>query len=157
MDKEARRRVYDNLAPYYAWVRAPLAKRDRTMETVLSSLPQEVGHLLDLGTGPGVYAIEFARRRPASKVRAVDFSSSFVRIAKERAKKEGLRNIEVSQGDAEALPFQDSAFDGIICGGVLSVVSDRTRAVHEVHRVLRPGGTLVIREEGTDLIAVCKR
>jgi SAM-dependent methyltransferase len=48
------------------------------------------------------------------------------------------------QGDLVALPFQDAAFDRVMCNHVLYHVSDRLAALHELRRVTRPGGRVVL-------------
>jgi ubiquinone/menaquinone biosynthesis C-methylase UbiE len=47
-------------------------------------------------------------------------------------------------GDVERLPFDSESFDGIVCAGVLRYVPSLHRALAEIHRVLRPGGTVVV-------------
>ena len=56
----------------------------------------------------------------------------------------GFTNAEVHSGDAEDLPFPDASFDAVSTNGALNLVPDKARALHEIHRVLRPGGQLVL-------------
>src|SRR5439155_20179403 len=53
---------------------------------------------------------------------------------------------EISGASLERLPWSDASFDGVVCTLVLCSVPDVARAVAEIHRVLRPGGTLAFLE-----------
>jgi demethylmenaquinone methyltransferase/2-methoxy-6-polyprenyl-1,4-benzoquinol methylase len=55
-------------------------------------------------------------------------------------------NVSVAQVDAEALPFANESFDGIIMAFGLRNVTDKSRALQSMHRVLKPGGRVVILE-----------
>jgi hypothetical protein len=56
----------------------------------------------------------------------------------------GVANLEVLEGDAEAIPLPDASVDAVTTNGVLNLVPDKARAVAEIARVLRPGGRLQI-------------
>lgn len=102
--------------------------------------------VLDIGTGPGIYAIDIAKRAGCSRVVGIDISEAFLDIAKTRAGEAEMSNIEFALGNIESLDFADHAFTKIICAGVLSVVNGREQAIKELSRVLRPGGCLAVRE-----------
>jgi ubiquinone/menaquinone biosynthesis C-methylase UbiE len=54
------------------------------------------------------------------------------------------REVELQQGDAQALPFPDATFDTIVCTFSLCSIPDDGKAVAEMKRVLRPGGRLIL-------------
>jgi len=95
--------------------------------------------VLDAGCGPGLYAEELARR--GASVTAIDASEEQLRIARERlpATTDVRRAVL-----GEQLPFDDAAFDLIVCALVIHYVADREAAFAEFHRVLRPGGRAVV-------------
>jgi ubiquinone/menaquinone biosynthesis C-methylase UbiE len=64
--------------------------------------------------------------------------------AKARCAKAGLSNVEFKSGDAENLPFADAQFDGAVTRAAVHHFADPQRAINEMFRVLRPGGTVVI-------------
>jgi ubiquinone/menaquinone biosynthesis C-methylase UbiE len=77
------------------------------------------------------------------RVTGVDFSPAMLEIARARAVELG-REIDLREGDAQALPFPDVSFDTVVCTLGLCGFPDERAAITEMHRVLRPGGTLLL-------------
>lgn len=96
--------------------------------------------LLDLATGTGALAREFARA--GLRVTGLDRSRPMVAEARRLAHADGIL-LECVVAQAEALPFGAAAFD-IVTAGQCWHWFDRTRAAAEAHRVLRPGGRLAL-------------
>jgi SAM-dependent methyltransferase len=92
---------------------------------------------LDVGCGPGALTTELVARLGADHVAAVDPSASFVAAVRER-----LPGVDVRQGGAEALPFDDGAFDAAIAQLVVHFMSDPVGGIGEMRRVTRPGGVV---------------
>jgi len=90
---------------------------------------------LDVGCGPGALTAELARRLGPDAVAAVDPSAPF--LAACRARNPG---VDVREGRAESLPFPDASFDAALAQLVLHFVADPDASVHELRRMLRPGG-----------------
>jgi SAM-dependent methyltransferase len=110
---------------------------------------QEGDLLLDMGCGAGRHAFESYRR--GARVVAFDYSAAELKdvgglfSAMRDAGEAGVGASSMAattNGDALALPFPDDTFDRIIASEVLEHVSDDQRALDEVFRVLKPGGTL---------------
>ena len=80
----------------------------------------------------------------ARAVTAFDATPEMLEKARRRCDGAGLANIIFQQGDAEALPFADGTFDGVVNRIAIHHFADPGRALAEMHRVLRPGGTAVI-------------
>lgn len=95
--------------------------------------------VLDVGTGTGSVASAVAAAMPASEIVAIDPSEAFIAYAKSNARSERLR-FEV--GDAQALRHKDGAFDQAMSLLVLNFVPDPEKALGEMRRVTRPGGTV---------------
>lgn len=93
--------------------------------------------LLDAGCGAGLLAL-LARLRGA-QVSALDASTELAAVARER-----LPGADVREGDLEALPFQDGAFDAVTAVNSLFYAEDMPRAARELARVARPGGRVVV-------------
>jgi ubiquinone/menaquinone biosynthesis C-methylase UbiE len=100
------------------------------------------GKLLDVACGPGVVTAELAP--DASTVVAFDATEPMLEKAKARCAKAGLGNVEFRSGDAENLPFDDEAFDGVVTRLAIHHFANPQRALDQMFRVLRPGGTAVI-------------
>lgn len=92
---------------------------------------------LDVGCGPGALTRVLADRLGAGSVSACDPSVPFVEECRARNPE-----VEVRHGRAEAIPFDDNAFDAVLTQLVLHFVSDPATAAAEIRRVLRPGGTV---------------
>lgn len=101
--------------------------------------------VLDLCTGTGDIAVEFARR--AAGVTGVDFSAEMLRNASEKAGRSDFPGrIRLVRADALRLPFGDSSFDIVSVGFGLRNLLDHRKGLIEMTRVLRPGGRLLILE-----------
>ena len=97
--------------------------------------------ILDDGTGPGFFPAILAPM--GHQVTAIDYSEGMVERARARFEALGL-NVNVMRGDAQRLPFADECFDAVVSRNVLWNLDDPARAYGEIHRVLRPGGKVVI-------------
>lgn len=75
----------------------------------------------------------------------IELSPAMLDLATARARQLG-REIELRAGDAQALPFLDESFDTVVCTLALCTIPDEYKAIHEVHRVLRPGGQFLFLE-----------
>lgn len=93
--------------------------------------------VLEIAPGPGYLSIELAKRGDL-RVSGVDISESFVRIAKENAR--AADGVEFRHGNASQLPYDDGAFDFVVCQAAFKNFTDPVGALDEVHRVLAPGG-----------------
>lgn len=97
--------------------------------------------VLDYGCGNGVHSVFLAKQ--GAKMVGIDLSEPLLRIAKERAKKEGVGGrAEFLLMDCEELKFPNNSFDVIFDGGTFSSL-DVKKAYPELARVLKPTGFLV--------------
>jgi ubiquinone/menaquinone biosynthesis C-methylase UbiE len=97
--------------------------------------------VLEVGCGLGTDAVNFARR--GARYTGVDLTEASIELVKKRFDFEGLA-ADLRVADAETLPFADDSFDLIYSHGVLHHTPDTQRAINEVHRVLKPGGTAMV-------------
>jgi SAM-dependent methyltransferase len=100
--------------------------------------------VLDVGCGPGVLAAEVARRIPSGNVTGIDASTD--RLVEARKNFAGLNNAQTRAGEATALPFGDGSFEFIYCRFLLEYLRDKEKAVAEMTRVCRPGGTVLLQD-----------
>jgi demethylmenaquinone methyltransferase/2-methoxy-6-polyprenyl-1,4-benzoquinol methylase len=103
------------------------------------SMP-ETGRVLDLATGTGDIAALLAAQYPKAYITGGDFSQNMLRFAQERF---AGTEIDWQACDANTLPFADNLFDGVTFGYLLRNVDDVPRVLREIHRILKPGGTIV--------------
>jgi len=97
--------------------------------------------VLEVGCGLGTDGVSFARH--GAFYTGVDLTEASIALARKRFALEGL-TAELRTADAENLPFPDDGFDLVYSHGVLHHTPDTQRAIDEVHRVLRPGGTAMV-------------
>lgn len=98
--------------------------------------------LLDVACGPGNFTGKLARRLPAGGL-AVGFDISEPMLTRAVHDNSGP-GICYVRGDARALPFGDETFDAVCCFGALYLMPEPFRVVHEMVRVLKPGGRIAI-------------
>lgn len=99
--------------------------------------------ILDLGCGGGIDSVLAAQRTgPAGRVIALDFLPEMLARTSEAASEAGIENIEVLEGEMEAIPLPDGSVDQVISNGVLNLSARKRRALAECARVLRAGGKL---------------
>lgn len=113
--------------------------RDVTQTLVAYACPQPGMQVLDLASGTGEPAITLASRvLPGGHVTALDLSAELLAIAEERARQRGLTNLATYRGDAQSLPFADESYGLATSRFGVMFFPDVTRALRELHRVLRP-------------------
>jgi SAM-dependent methyltransferase len=101
--------------------------------------------VLDIGSGSGTDLL-IAALEVGSEGRAIglDMTHAMREKAADNARTMGLENVELVDGNAEAIPLPDESVDVVTSNGVINLVPDKIAAVHEIHRVLRPGGRVQI-------------
>jgi len=97
--------------------------------------------LLEIGCGLGTDILQFARG--GAQTTGVDLTEQSIELARSRFRMYGVPG-DFQVADAEKLPFPDGHFDVVYSFGVLHHTPDTPRTIREVHRVLKPGGEIVI-------------
>ena len=132
-------------ARWYAKLRGTpnqLAEYRRRAVDLTDGLPADAD-ILEVAPGPGYMAVEMARR--GMTVTGLDVSRTAVEIATEYAAAQGSE-ARFKQGDVVALPFAADSFDRIVCQAAFKNFAEPLKALNEMHRVLRTGGTAVIED-----------
>lgn len=99
--------------------------------------------LLDIGCGTGTFARRVLKEHRSAEVWGVDFSRKMIRAGVHHSEDCDSR-IRFVQADSEALPMADDSFDVVTCSNSFHHYPNQSAAVTEMHRVLRPGGRLLI-------------
>jgi len=122
------------------------------LRAMIAALPLQHGdRVLDMACGEGVYTCWLAERvGPNGRVHGVDISAAYLALARERAAATAQRDIMSFQtGNIDSLPFDDDTFDLVWCAQSMYTLPDSERALRELRRVTRPGGTVAIFENDT--------
>lgn len=131
------------LAPYDQFHGRGLEVTEEIAAT-LSLSPDD--HLLDIGSGLGGPA-RFMAERFGCRVTGIDLTEEFCAVARRLTELLGLQSlVEIRQGDALAMPFADASFDGAYSMNVSMNIADKSAFYGEIHRVLKPGGWLLLSE-----------
>lgn len=102
--------------------------------------------LLDVGCGPGTITIDLAGRVAPGRVVGIDRAAEVIAQADALRERVGAQNVSFSTGDVYALDFDDASFDVVHAHQVLQHLQHPVAALAELRRVLRPHGTLAVRD-----------
>jgi ubiquinone/menaquinone biosynthesis C-methylase UbiE len=99
--------------------------------------------ILDVGTGTGVL-IPFLSETvgPTGSITAIDFAEKMIQICK--SKYSHIENAVIKLGNVEELNVPPETFNAVICFGLFPHLEDKTKALHNMYRMLKPGGKLII-------------
>jgi len=133
----------------------PDARGDLPEAAVLASLgcgnPTAVAELregevvLDLGSGGGIDVLLSAKRvGPAGLAYGIDMTDEMLELARRNALEAGVDNAHFLKGEIEDIPLPAESIDVVISNCVVNLSTDKQRVLHEIYRVLRPGGRIGI-------------
>lgn len=149
--KEQIRRMFDEIAPTYDRLNHIMSLdvdrrwRRRALRYIADGTAQQI---LDVACGTGDSTIAIARAAaPGSRIIGSDISEGMMRLVSAKAEAAGVADrITLEQADCEALPHPDAVFDRVACAFGVRNFEHKDRALAEMHRVLKPGGRVVILE-----------
>jgi ubiquinone/menaquinone biosynthesis C-methylase UbiE len=137
------RATQEDLAPYDQFHGRGL---DATLEIAALMQAGPADHLLDIGSGIGGPARFFAVRF-GCRITGIDLTPEFCDVARRLTRQLGLQDrVRFETGNALALPFASAQFDGAYSMNVSMNIPDKETFYREAHRVLKPGGWLVLSE-----------
>jgi ubiquinone/menaquinone biosynthesis C-methylase UbiE len=113
----------------------------KTLAQRIAAAVPSGGAVLEVAPGPGFLSIELAKR--GLQVRGVDISKTFVEIAQRNAATDGVQ-AQFEVGNAAALPQEDGVVDFVVCRAAFKNFTEPVKALSEMRRVLRPGGTALL-------------
>jgi len=153
LSEHARRaaRAYGAAADHYG--HASLGFWDRFGAATVSRLPLAAGDsVLDLCCGAGGSAIPAAHAvGAAGHVLGIDVAAALLELARARAAREGLANVEFRQGDATLTGLPGGSYNAVVCVFGVFFAPDMPAFVAEMWRLVRPGGVLAITTWGPGL------
>lgn len=108
-----------------------------------SLLKKALSRTLDVGCGGGMFTLELLSDR-SDEVFAIDIRKEHVELVHLRAKIKRIDNVKVVQSSIYQIPFSEDSFNTLFCTEVIEHLHDDDKAIQELHRVLKPGGLLLI-------------
>ena len=115
---------------------------------LLKHLPQKDSiNALDLATGTGDVALTLVKDQRVKKITGLDLSIGMIEVGKEKVKKKKLdQRINLMIGDGTNIEAADSTFDLTTISFGIRNFNDPQKSLHEIYRVLRPNGRVMIME-----------
>ncbi len=142
--------MFDGIAPYYDFLNGLLSAgidtiwRRKTIAKFKSNPPSK---LLDVATGTADLAIEAYKQLNSEEIIGLDISHEMLEIGRKKVNKKSLnQNISLVKGDSENLEFSDGYFGGVTAAFGVRNFGNLEKGLSEMHRVLKPGGKIVILE-----------
>jgi demethylmenaquinone methyltransferase / 2-methoxy-6-polyprenyl-1,4-benzoquinol methylase len=118
--------------------------RKKAIKQLLDLQPKKI---LDVATGTADVAIMASGILHPEKITGIDISDGMLEIGRQKVTKAGLENtIELLNGDSETINFDDNSFDAVTVAFGVRNFQQLEKGLHEIRRVLKPGGKLVVLE-----------
>ena len=142
------REVFDSVAAQYDDLMSGGLHRLWKRFTIELSAVRSGQTVLDIAGGTGDLAARFSKLVGADgKVILADINAAMLSVGRDRLLDTGaLSNIDMVQADAQVLPFEDNSIDCITIAFGLRNVTDKAKALRSMHRVLKPGGRVLVLE-----------
>lgn len=147
--KEQVKLMFNNIAHRYDFMnrlltfRIDTIWRKRAVKLVKPFSPKDI---LDVATGTGDFAVQLAKLKP-TKVIGIDIADVMLELGRKKIEKKGLSGtVQFIEADSENLPFADNSFDVVSSAFGVRNFETLEKGLGEMHRVLRPGGHVLILE-----------
>jgi phosphatidylethanolamine/phosphatidyl-N-methylethanolamine N-methyltransferase len=98
-------------------------------------------HILEVGVGTGINTSLYPTH---CQITGIDLSAGMLEKARDRVKREGIRNVRLLEMDAAKTTFADDTFDIVYAPYLISVVPDPVTVAREMRRICKPGGKIII-------------
>ncbi|NOQ32838.1 MAG: methyltransferase domain-containing protein, partial [Methanosarcinales archaeon] len=121
-----------------------LSDKDHLNLIVDLTAPESSDKVLDVATGNGFLAFEFAKRVSGANVTGCDMTRDMLLIAEGIQREQGIDNLDFRVMDAESLEFEDESFDIVSCRFAFHHFTNPLKAVSEMARVCKRGGKIVL-------------
>ena len=145
--------MFDNIAPAYDKLNHTLSMgidRSWRRKAINMLRPFHPRRMMDVATGTGDFAILACRELQPDSMTGTDISEGMMEVGREKVKQAHLSDkISFAREDCTSLSFADGSFDAVTVAFGVRNFEDLDQGLSEIHRVLTPGGPLVILELST--------
>ena len=115
------------------------------------------GLALEIGPGPGYLGLEWLKNTQGTTLKGLDISADMIAVAERNARAYGLsERVEYVHSSGARLPFEDGSFDAVFTASSLHEWSEPQKTFHEIWRVLKAGGRLLISDFRRDMFPLFK-
>lgn len=123
-------------------------KRKSPRQAMISYLPDEPLHILEVCTGTAINSIIIAEHKPNAAIVGIDISKEMLSVARKKIERRKLNSIQLLEMDAARLEFVADVFDVVIISLVLHEMGKplAKKVMDEAKRVLKPGGKVLVVE-----------
>lgn len=132
-------------------------RRYRTVEVCAQFFRHRIepnSDILDCGCGPGSVTLGLAEWALAGRTIGIDLDCEQFDIARALAEAKGISNIDFQKASIFQLPFENDQFDIVFAQALFAHIPQHSEAIREIHRVLKPGGYVAIRDIVSSLILI---
>ena len=137
------------IARQYNRIQKNMIEQYKSWAKLVSDNIASGSNILELAPGPGYLSVELAKLGNYN-LTGLDISKTFVKIAKNKAKKAGVK-VEFRQGDAAYTPFPNDTFDFVICTSAFKNFPEPVKVIDEIFRVLKTGSKALIIDLNKDV------
>ena len=147
--KEQVAEMFDNISEKYDFLNHFLSAnidkiwRKKAINEVAAYKPKLI---LDIATGTGDLAINALKKIPSAHIIGVDISGGMLEIGRKKLEKQNISQIELHEGDAENLLFEDNKFDAAMVAFGVRNFGNLSAGLKDIARVLKKGAPLVVLE-----------
>jgi demethylmenaquinone methyltransferase / 2-methoxy-6-polyprenyl-1,4-benzoquinol methylase len=140
------KKMFDGIAPSYDFLNRFLSLgidigwRKKSLDMLI---PYKMGHLLDIATGTGDFALMASQRLKLNQITAIDLSPEMLAIGRSKT---NIQPIDYVVGDAEELRYPDNTFDGATVAFGVRNFEDLQKGLCEIYRCIRPGAPFLVLE-----------
>lgn len=130
----------------FPWILDRVMRQEPVRRQREKIVPRAGGDVLEIGVGSGLN-LPFYDRAKVTRLRALDPSAELQRLARPRAEAAPVP-VELLTASAEEIPLENASVDSVVITYTMCSIPQVDKALREMHRVLRPGGTLLFAEHG---------
>jgi len=120
--------------------------QDTVRKTALALCEEKKGKLLEIGCGEGLFISQLVSINKDLQIYGIDNEKNMLEKAENRIMEKGIKDTNISQAEANALPFDDSFFDTVVCINVIPNLESWAmvkKALGEAVRVCKKGGSII--------------
>lgn len=110
---------------------------DEVIEAIKKYYPSNINAILDIGTADGLMLSRVKKEFPPAKCIGLEYNKELINTCEDK-------NIEIIQGDAQNMPFENNSFDIVYATALIEHLNEPIKMLQETYRILKPNGIIII-------------